>query len=196
VDNGLCDTWDTSSCVDSICGDDLITGGEVCDNNNFGEETCASIRGAGWTGSLSCINDCNDIDGSACIEPIVVFRTNIDTCTSSAWGGSSSGQWFTLDEDDTLGNDLIGYGRASSTAGTKTPSLSFVTAPCDYGLNKYSGTPALRIYVIDVGGTTTDRGFYMSSYTQTNPSYLSEIPCCGITCGTCCERYSDGSTNC
>jgi len=54
---------------ESVCGNNVKEGTEVCDGIAFGGETCASIRGSGYTGSLIC-NNCTSIDASACVAPV------------------------------------------------------------------------------------------------------------------------------
>ncbi len=52
------------------CGNGVIDNGEVCDGSNFAGATCASIKGAGWTGSLVCANNCKTVDDiTSCIPP-------------------------------------------------------------------------------------------------------------------------------
>jgi hypothetical protein len=51
----------------SCCGNGAINAGEDCDGANLNGQTCASVQGAGWTGTLSC-NSC-DFNTSSCIAP-------------------------------------------------------------------------------------------------------------------------------
>ena len=60
------------SCVDgeceerSVCGDEVITGAEVCDDNDLGGETCQGLGFLG--GTLACADDCVSFDTSGCTE--------------------------------------------------------------------------------------------------------------------------------
>ena len=56
----------TNSCNDADCGDGYIwSGNEECDTNNFGGNTCSDYSNYN-TGSLSCINSCQNISTSGC----------------------------------------------------------------------------------------------------------------------------------
>jgi hypothetical protein len=57
-------TTDTSNC--SLCGDGVITGGEVCDGSALDGETCSSQGQDG--GSLGCNDDCSGFDASSCTD--------------------------------------------------------------------------------------------------------------------------------
>jgi hypothetical protein len=69
--DGSCNGTETcSSCPQDCgvcCGNGSIDAGEDCDGSNLGGETCASVMGAGYTGSLSC-SSCSFIT-SGCIAP-------------------------------------------------------------------------------------------------------------------------------
>ena len=47
-----------------ICGDGMIVGGEVCDGNDLGGQTCVTQGYSG--GDLACSNDCLSFDHSGC----------------------------------------------------------------------------------------------------------------------------------
>jgi len=53
----------------SNCGNGVLDSGELCDGTQFGINTCATKRGAGYTGSLSCSADCQTIIDTACTPP-------------------------------------------------------------------------------------------------------------------------------
>ncbi len=66
-----CTAIDASGCTipedKPVCGDNNITGTEVCDGTNFNGATCASVTGnALMVGALSCADECSRIDSSAC----------------------------------------------------------------------------------------------------------------------------------
>jgi hypothetical protein len=62
-------TFDTTRCV--RCGDGVVGGSEVCDGTVDSTLTCASVRGDGATGALSCAADCTAILDDDCIDPAV-----------------------------------------------------------------------------------------------------------------------------
>ncbi len=55
---------DTSGCF--TCGNDTIEADEVCDGAELRSATCASVMGAEFTGTLSCLAECGAFDTSAC----------------------------------------------------------------------------------------------------------------------------------
>jgi cysteine-rich repeat protein len=59
----------------SYCGNGIIDSGEECDGSQLGGETCASVMGAGYTGTLSC-SSCTLITTN-CVSPC--------TLTSASW---------------------------------------------------------------------------------------------------------------
>lgn len=61
--------FDTSRCV--RCGDGVVGGSEVCDGSVAADLTCASIRGEGATGTVSCAEDCTAVLDDACVDPAV-----------------------------------------------------------------------------------------------------------------------------
>jgi len=57
--------------VCTICGDENIDAGEICDGTNLNGETCQS---QGFdSGDLSCLSDCSDFDTSACIAGTIYW---------------------------------------------------------------------------------------------------------------------------
>ncbi len=75
--------WDTSSCTSpAVCGNNIKEGPENCDGSDFGGATCASIKGVGWTGSLTCTS-CTTIGTGSCSPPP-------PTCGDSTCNGSET----------------------------------------------------------------------------------------------------------
>jgi hypothetical protein len=54
-DEGFCQDPDVNG---PVCGNNIKEDGEACDGNKFGGETCESMIGAGWAGSLYCDDYC------------------------------------------------------------------------------------------------------------------------------------------
>ncbi len=50
----------------STCGNNLVDGSEVCDGSALNNATCASIVGAGSTGTITCKDNCAGYDISGC----------------------------------------------------------------------------------------------------------------------------------
>lgn len=60
------------------CGNGAIDAGEGCDGNNFAGQSCESLRGANYEGSLSCTSTCK-VDVTSCkLKRIISIR---DTTT-------------------------------------------------------------------------------------------------------------------
>ncbi len=77
--SGSC-TWNTSLCTGGapVCNNGIKEGSEECDGSDYGGATCASVMGAGYTGSLTCTS-C--VIGTAnCVAPPTCGDT---TCNGS-----------------------------------------------------------------------------------------------------------------
>ena len=198
---------DDDECIPQVCGDGEITGSETCDIGEdmtegtpddvfYQDRDCTYYEGAGATGQLLCDNcqaevpdDCTPAGGGA---GIVVFRTGIMGCTEDWWDNRDIG-WIAVDNDETYGNDLEGLGNTGDQVTTRSPSMSFLTAPCDYGISYYG---AGRVYIINAWGTYDAEYEDGTTWFHEGSDVLSEQPCCGTTCGICCERYGDGTSYC
>jgi len=51
------------------CNNNLIQQGEVCDGVELAGQTCETVAGIGYTGTLACANNCLGYDTSGCIAP-------------------------------------------------------------------------------------------------------------------------------
>lgn len=68
--NPGCLTFNTGSCAEAqTCGNDIREGTEVCDGTDLNSQTCESLIGAGYTGSISCNSGCTDFDVNSCVPP-------------------------------------------------------------------------------------------------------------------------------
>lgn len=62
-----CNEFDTSQCIDAVCGNDTIEGGEVCDGADLAGNDCAAVDPDIYAGGeLLCNNTCDDFDSSGC----------------------------------------------------------------------------------------------------------------------------------
>ena len=59
--------------AESRCGNNLkeSENQEVCDGTDLAGKPCASEKGSGWTGTISCANDCRSFNTSSCSAPYV-----------------------------------------------------------------------------------------------------------------------------
>ena len=193
-----------------ICSNNIKEGTEVCDGTDLSPYTSACSTYPGFTGgTLSCNAQCTAFVTSSCTTggggnpnqgKIVLFRTLIGGCVREDWIGSTP-RWISFDYDNINTNNLVGYGQTSTAySGTRnTDDFTHITAvggtsPCGYIMDTYAGD----IFVSNVGGSIDDAKFTSSLFTAGTglTEHLSNQACCGYTCGSCCERYSDGTTNC
>jgi cysteine-rich repeat protein len=103
--NESCDDGNTNNndgcssiCKTEFCGDGIIQSWEQCDGSNLGTATCASVMGAGYTGTLSCdmlnkyLNNYCAFDTSECHIPQPVCGNGIielgEQCDNSIFNGA------------------------------------------------------------------------------------------------------------
>ena len=62
-----CTAYDVSGCTaPAQCGNGFIEAKEVCDGPRLNDQTCASVLGLGWRGTLRCNSTCTDFDTTGC----------------------------------------------------------------------------------------------------------------------------------
>ena len=71
---GSCGTCSASQTCQSgtckaLCGNGAIDSGEQCDGSNLNSQTCVSVKGTSWTGTLVCNSDCT-INSSDCVQVV------------------------------------------------------------------------------------------------------------------------------
>ncbi|MFH1406164.1 MAG: LamG-like jellyroll fold domain-containing protein, partial [Nanoarchaeota archaeon] len=49
------------------CGDNQREFGEVCDGSEVGSATCSNVKGTGWSGSVTCTDNCQTFNTSQCV---------------------------------------------------------------------------------------------------------------------------------
>lgn len=104
-----CASVDIQISPNPVCGNNLKETGELCDGTDIGTNTCASVLGVGYTGTLGCSAGCNSWDTTLCVAPTYIrFRTFDFTYSSSSNAVAFS---------STCGGTLVAYG---ATAGACT----------------------------------------------------------------------------
>ncbi len=73
--NGCEKEIDTSK---SICGNQVVEAGEVCDGKKLNDQTCATIVGPGSVGDLYCLAGCQGFDSSHCSKPTTCGNGAVD----------------------------------------------------------------------------------------------------------------------
>ena len=64
---GNCQEFDTRGCSKpTLCGNNQLDAGEVCDAEKLNNQNCASVVGVGSTGNLKCAANCDAFDISGC----------------------------------------------------------------------------------------------------------------------------------
>ncbi|MBQ9818120.1 MAG: hypothetical protein IJM59_11755 [Proteobacteria bacterium] len=77
--NSNCTGFITDDCSPStLCGNQALNPGEVCDGDNVGSATCEQLVGAGSTGKLRCATNCASIDSTGCSKPNTCGNQQVD----------------------------------------------------------------------------------------------------------------------
>lgn len=67
----------------TVCGNGQVENGELCDGS-IGSATCTSVKGNGWSGTLSCTNNCRfDISGCTNTPPSNSRRSQLAACLAA-----------------------------------------------------------------------------------------------------------------
>ncbi|MFA5048067.1 MAG: glycoside hydrolase family 9 protein [Patescibacteria group bacterium] len=179
VDNGCGTTLNCGTCASgstcaggacvALCGNGSIDSGEDCDGANLNSQTCASVKGAGYTGTLSCDSSCRLVSTS-CVAPCVA-----KTCGSRVCGTIDNGCGTTL----SCGSCSSGSACNSNGACEVVPPAC--TAKTCAQLEKTCGS-------VDNGcGTTINCGTCATGSTCTNGVCVA-TPSPGVcTTNTCCK---------
>jgi cysteine-rich repeat protein len=187
-----CTSLSDNNCVAS-CGNGVIESGEECDGNSaLGGETCASILGSGYTGTLRC-SFCS-FDTSSCVAPCSLTdaywsttSTFVGTPVSLITSGTSSCNAksinFEVREDNLIG-----------TSHVSNPTSKTMTS----GTASGAWTPAAKspsggyYFIATVAGTSenieSDRLTVTESVTCPNGQCTGGETCstCAADCGSCC----------
>jgi hypothetical protein len=94
--DGMCN-FDTSACVDQVCGDDLIEGGETCDGTDVGTTSCIDlgVQPSGTGVSNCCFNHqpATGCDDAACEGTVCAADA---FCCDNSWDNICSDEAATL----------------------------------------------------------------------------------------------------
>ncbi len=118
TDTGADSTTDgadsSSTGAPDVCGDEVVSGDEVCDGSDLGGRDCA-LQGFD-DGTLSCLADCSDFDTRACIT---------FSCGNDAIEGDEA-----CDGADLGGQDCVGLGYDAGTLGCQAGCGDFDESSC------------------------------------------------------------------
>jgi len=80
----------SGGCVDaSLCGNGGLDSGEQCEGTNLNSQSCSSVFGTGWTGTLSCSPSCA-FDTSGCTAPdLIVINSPLPSASRSNGDGNN-----------------------------------------------------------------------------------------------------------
>ncbi len=113
-----CSDYDTSLCIEPVCGDGAINGTDTCDGTDLDGNDCTTI-GMGFVGgTLTCLSDCTNFDTSSCDLP---------PCGDGLVEGLE-----TCDGTNLNGNDCttIGMGFVGGTLLCNTSCTDFDSSSC------------------------------------------------------------------
>ncbi len=166
---------DTSGCQKGpFCGDGTKNGAEACDGSDFGKETCKTLKGQTYDGTLECKPDCT-IDTSKCANNPVCGDGKKNASTEQCDG---------TDLDGATCQSLLGDAKATGTVKC-TSACAFDTTLCTIppycGDNKKNGGEACD---------TTDFGG-MTCQSLLGPAYTGVLTCsdkCEMSTASCTKQ--------
>ena len=95
-----CSGFDKTGCTNAstvACGNGVIDAGEMCDGGNLNGQSCATVAGPGFTGSLLCKADCTGFDKTGCKKAAVCTEDEVRCDGRSLQMCDESGQWLEID---------------------------------------------------------------------------------------------------
>jgi hypothetical protein len=116
-----CSTFDESSCMQPVCGNELIesAGNELCDGTNYNNKLCNDFGYRG--GELSCLENCLNFDFSNCIDP-VCGNNIIESAGSEVCDGTDLGS---------MNCASLGTGFTEGELSCTENCSDFITSSCD-----------------------------------------------------------------
>lgn len=184
---------DTSGCmVGPFCGDAKKNGSEACDGADFGSETCKTLKGQTFDGTLTCKTDCT-IDSSKCVNNPICGdgskNTAMEQCDGTDLGGATCA---------TLLGDPMATGTVKCTAAC-AHDTTLCTIPPYCGDKKKNGGEACD--TTDFGGSTCQSLLgtaYSGALTCTAQCTVStasctKVPICGDNLVNVMGEQCDGT---
>jgi hypothetical protein len=185
------------------CGDEVISGGEICDGAALNGQTCDS-QGFSSVGTLKCFADCMSFDTSACIQP--------GTLQGLALISGDAIEFVEL-APDSLGNLFVGIHSSSTDieAGgkslTNTPPQPGIYHAAAAKINPDGSAAWLEgfegngtssdngvNFVLDVAGTIFFTGDYHGTKLVAPDRTLNNVDATGATTDSYAGRFNaDGS---
>ncbi len=189
----------TETCSDGVKNQDEtdVDCGGLCEGCNLGNDCLiATDCLSGICTDNICVEEGEEPTENPNDGKTVVWRTGITDCVFTSWTDNND-KWVAFDNDNEIQTPLKEYGWTSTWSGSSRNTDDFPwftaiggTSPCGYSIDAYSD----QIYALNIQGDNDAK--FDEDVNFANPIQLNVDPCCGYTCGTCCERYSDGTSNC
>ncbi len=94
---GLVGQGNVSVTIAGVCGDDFVTGNEVCDGTNLSGETCVTLGNTG--GTLACKSDCTGFNSQQCVNATAKVTT-VATLERPRTGGTTPSLTYNVEAAD------------------------------------------------------------------------------------------------
>jgi cysteine-rich repeat protein len=178
-----------NNCKWAFCGDSIAcTSGcsplEVCDGADLNGATCASVMGAGYTGTLSCLSSCAGYVTTGCVPPAVCGNGILETGEQCDDGNTANGDGCSSTCTIETNPDTSAAACAAATDTTpgndagKGYGATLFDDASNYGTPNCCGDDAGEYYLChkDKYDWTTTTGFLCDTYPDTK---------------MCCDQWTD-----